>query len=260
MADERRAVAAVESCTAGTLSAPAAAVQRLDRAVRALVGADVRASTAVTQVEVVVAPNRASVRPVEVVAPGSRAARIGKAVLDRAGAAILLLVLLPALLLMVLAIRLTSPGPALFTQPRVGRHGRVFRIVKLRTMRHGLEAALADSGDKRPDDPRITSLGRMLRRWSLDELPNLWNVVRGDMSLVGPRPDGIGNPLDAAAPERMRVLPGLTGLWQVSGRSDLTVDERLQLDRDYVERWSLGLDIRILLRTIPAVLRGTGAY
>jgi lipopolysaccharide/colanic/teichoic acid biosynthesis glycosyltransferase len=229
---------------------------------------DVRASAPVTSVEVLAAEPLADLRPDTVAAPAVAAeaarrpalARFGKALVDRVGAALILLLLLPVLLVVVLGIRLTSSGPALFTQPRVGRHGQVFRIVKLRTMRHGEEEEMADSGDKDPDDPRITSLGRVLRRWSFDELPNLWNVVRGDMSLVGPRPCRVDNVLDRAAPSRLHVLPGLTGLWQVSGRSDLDLGERIRLDVEYVERWSLGLDLRILLRTVPAVLKGTGAY
>lgn len=190
----------------------------------------------------------------------SRAALAAKAAVDRLGAALLLLLFAPALLFLVAAIRLSSSGPALYTQPRRGRDGRTFHIVKLRTMVHGAEAELADSGRKQPADPRITPLGRVLRRWSLDEVPNLWNVLRGDMSLVGPRPDVVGGRIDALAPRRLDVRPGLTGLWQVSGRCDLELEERALLDTHYVEHWSLALDARILCRTVTAVLRGTGAY
>lgn len=204
----------------------------------------------------------AAAAPLASVEP-SRVSLAVKNVFDRVGAAVLLLLAIPLLLALVLAIRLTSPGPALFTQPRVGRYGECFRIVKLRTMAHGAEADPADGGPKVPNDPRITGVGRFLRRWSLDELPNLWNVLLGDMSLVGPRPDMPGGALDAAgslAERRLDVRPGLTGLWQVSGRSDLDLRQRVHLDVEYVERWSLGLDLRILARTVVAVVRGNGAY
>jgi lipopolysaccharide/colanic/teichoic acid biosynthesis glycosyltransferase len=210
---------------------------------------------------VIVVPAAASV-PASSVAP-ARVAVLAKAALDRVAAAVLLAVSMPFLAMLVIAVRSTSPGPALFTQPRIGRDGELFRIVKLRTMVHGAEAELADGGPKVPGDPRITGLGRVLRRWSLDELPNLWNVLRGDMSLVGPRPDVPGGVLASAGPDAARrhdVRPGLTGLWQVSGRSDLDLDSRVRLDVDYVQRWSLGLDLRILARTLAAVVRGTGAY
>jgi lipopolysaccharide/colanic/teichoic acid biosynthesis glycosyltransferase len=187
---------------------------------------------------------------------------VAKEVADRVVAGILLLLAVPLLAALVLTVRLTSPGPALFTQPRVGRGGRVFRIVKLRTMAHGAEAELADGRPKVPGDPRITAVGRLLRRWSLDELPNLWNVVRGDMSLVGPRPDVPGGVMSGPAipARRLDVRPGLTGLWQVSGRSALGVAERTRLDLDYIDSWSFALDARILARTVVAVVKGTGAY
>jgi lipopolysaccharide/colanic/teichoic acid biosynthesis glycosyltransferase len=187
---------------------------------------------------------------------------LAKDVADRFVAALLLLATVPLLAVLVLAVRLTSPGPALFTQPRVGRGGRVFRIVKLRTMAHGAEAELADGRPKVPGDPRITVVGRLLRRWSLDELPNQWNVLRGDISLFGPRPDVPGGVMSAPAvpARRLDVRPGLTGLWQVSGRSDLDVAERTRLDLEYVDSWSFALDARILARTVVAVVKGTGAY
>lgn len=217
-----------------------------------------------TQLESVVAVPTALAGPTTAGAVvGSRGALVVKAALDRIGALAALLALLPLLGVLVLAVRLTSPGPALFTQPRVGRSGELFRIVKLRTMVHGAEAELADGGPKVPGDPRITGIGRWLRRWSLDELPNLLNVLRGDMSLVGPRPDLPGGVVSTAGPEaarRLDVRPGLTGLWQVSGRSALGLDDRVHLDVRYVDEWSLGLDARILARTLVAVVRGTGAY
>jgi lipopolysaccharide/colanic/teichoic acid biosynthesis glycosyltransferase len=213
----------------------------------------------VTPLDVIVAGPTLEVRD-RVATRAGRVPLVVKAIIDRVGAALALLLVAPLLLVLVMAIRATSPGSALFTQPRVGRHGRVFRIVKLRTMLHGAEAELADGALKVPGDPRITRIGRTLRRWSLDELPNLWNVLRGDMSLVGPRPDVPDSPLDASAPARLQVRPGLTGLWQVSGRSDLDLDQRARLDVHYVEHWSLALDARILGRTLAAVVRGEGAY
>lgn len=222
-----------------------------------------------TQLETVVAapvPMAAPASPASAAstsAVGRRAMLLVKAAVDRAGAAVALLVLLPLLAVLVVAVRATSPGPALFTQPRVGRDGQLFRILKLRTMIHGAEAELADGGPKVPGDPRITRVGRWLRRWSLDELPNLVNVLRGDMSLVGPRPDLPGGVLATAGAEAVRrldVRPGLTGLWQVNGRSSLDLDERIRLDVRYVDEWSLGLDARILARTVVAVVRGVGAY
>jgi lipopolysaccharide/colanic/teichoic acid biosynthesis glycosyltransferase len=165
-------------------------------------------------------------------------------------------------------VRLTSPGPAFFRQTRVGRDGREFQIWKLRTMFVGADTAPVDGNDadgilfKLRRDPRVTPLGHFLRRWSLDELPQLWNVVRGSMSLVGPRP-----PLPREVAQygddvrrRLLVTPGLTGLWQVSGRSDLAWDEAVRLDLQYVENWSLSLDLVVLLRTMTAVLRRRGAY
>jgi lipopolysaccharide/colanic/teichoic acid biosynthesis glycosyltransferase len=167
-------------------------------------------------------------------------------------------------------VKLDSPGPVLFRQPRAGRGGHPFRIVKFRTMRVDAEDLLADlrrrSGQdgaffKLEDDPRITRIGHWLRRLSLDELPQLWNVLQGDMSLVGPRPlpvseAGWFSPIDR---RRTLVRPGITGLWQVSGRSSLTAEDAVRLDLTYVESWSLVLDLVILVRTVGAVVRGSGA-
>lgn len=171
------------------------------------------------------------------------------------------------------AIRLDSPGPVHFSQERVGYAGKVFRVRKFRTMRVGADAEKATlahlnhTGDARlfkiPGDPRITRVGRFLRKWSLDELPQLWNVLVGDMSLVGPRPffeSDLREYLDHHY-ARLGAKPGITGLWQVNGRSGVTdFEEVVRLDREYIDRWSLWLDIRVLLRTAPAVLRRTGAY
>jgi lipopolysaccharide/colanic/teichoic acid biosynthesis glycosyltransferase len=175
------------------------------------------------------------------------------------------------LLLIVLLIEYDSPGPVLFRQVRVGRGGRLFTLYKFRSMRQGADeekTTLSDRNQatgplfKMRDDPRLTRVGRWLRRLSLDELPQFYNVLRGEMSLVGPRP-----PIPAEVEQyqdwhrrRLDVPPGVTGLWQVSGRSDLTFDEMVMLDLFYAENWSLLLDFKILLRTIPTVILGTGAY
>jgi exopolysaccharide biosynthesis polyprenyl glycosylphosphotransferase len=197
--------------------------------------------------------------------------RLLKEGMDRTLAAIALLATLPLLAVLALAVRLTSRGPALFKQVRVGQRGRHFTMYKLRTMTMGAEAqqgALAHLNEgagllfKIRDDPRVTTLGRHLRRWSLDELPQLWNIVRGDMSIVGPRPplpSEVDNYCDRLR-RRLLVKPGLTGLWQVSGRSQLPWEEAVRLDLYYVENWSPSLDATILLRTLLAILRGSGAY
>ncbi len=182
-----------------------------------------------------------------------------------------LVLLSPLLLLIAAAIRLDSHGSVLFRQTRVGRDGRPFTCYKFRSMVEGADEereALLDQNEatgpifKMRNDPRLTRVGRWLRRASLDELPQLWNVLRGDMSLVGPRP-AMPEELAGYQPwhrRRLEIAPGLTGLWQVSGRSELTFDEMVMLDLYYAENWSIGLDLRILLRTIPTVLLGTGAF
>jgi exopolysaccharide biosynthesis polyprenyl glycosylphosphotransferase len=199
------------------------------------------------------------------------AKRVVKELWERTVAGILLLLLAPTLLGLALAVRLESTGPALFRQTRIGKDGTPFTMLKLRTMSTDAEVRLRELTDpeqvgpalfKMRHDPRVTRLGRFLRRFSLDELPQLVNVVRGDMALVGPRP-----PLpseveryDADTWRRLAVTPGLTGLWQVSGRSDLSWDESVRLDLRYVENWSIALDLRILCRTVRAVLSHRGAY
>jgi exopolysaccharide biosynthesis polyprenyl glycosylphosphotransferase len=196
---------------------------------------------------------------------------LAKTVFDRVLAAFLLLLASPVLAVVALAILLESPGPVLFRQVRVGVAGRRFTMLKFRSMvgdaedRRALLAPLNEGNEvlfKLRKDPRVTRVGSVLRRFSLDELPQLINVVRGDMSLVGPRP-----PLpeevegyDADAVRRLRVRPGMTGLWQVSGRSDLSWEESLRLDLRYVDNWSMALDLSILWRTWRAVLHGAGAY
>jgi exopolysaccharide biosynthesis polyprenyl glycosylphosphotransferase len=201
----------------------------------------------------------------------SRGQRMAKAVMDRALGASLLLIASPAILLGMLAVRLDSAGPAIFRQVRIGRDGRPFTMFKLRTMsvdaeqrRDSLLEASTGAGPlfKMEADPRITSVGRVLRRFSLDELPQLWNVVRGDMSLVGPRPPLASEvaTYDSMAVHRLHVKPGLTGLWQVSGRSDLSWEQSVRLDLRYVDNWSIGFDLLILWRTAAAVLGARGAY
>jgi lipopolysaccharide/colanic/teichoic acid biosynthesis glycosyltransferase len=190
---------------------------------------------------------------------------------DRVVAAMGLLILLPLLVAIGFAVRLTSPGPALFRQTRVGLHGREFTVLKFRTMTRDAES-LRDSVShlnlhstghlfKVENDPRVTPLGRWLRRTSLDELPQLMNVLLGQMSLVGPRPlPTTDTPYDGDARRRLFVKPGLTGLWQISGRADLGWDEAVGLDLRYVENWSLALDTLIIWKTLFVVTKRSGAY
>ncbi len=194
-----------------------------------------------------------------------------KRAIDIAGSIALLLLCAPLLGLAALAIRLSSPGPVLFRQLRCGLHGRRFEMLKLRTMVPDAERRLAELLDqnemqgpvfKLRDDPRVTRVGRILRRTSIDELPQLVNVLRGDMSLVGPRPPVPGEVSLYAISERRRLSmrPGITCTWQVSGRNLIRdFEEWVELDLDYIDNWSLSRDVELLLRTIPAVLRGTGA-
>jgi exopolysaccharide biosynthesis polyprenyl glycosylphosphotransferase len=194
-----------------------------------------------------------------------------KRAVDIVGAAVGLTLGAPILGLIALAIRLDSPGPTVFRQTRVGAGGKLFEIYKFRSMREGAEAELEqllelNEADgpifKIRDDPRLTRVGRFLRRTSLDELPQLWNVLRGEMSLVGPRPP-IPSEVEGYQEwhkKRLDGRPGMTGLWQISGRSLLSFDEQVLLDIYYIENWSLWLDFKILLRTVPQVLFGNGAY
>jgi exopolysaccharide biosynthesis polyprenyl glycosylphosphotransferase len=194
-----------------------------------------------------------------------------KRVLDVLVAFWLLVALAPVLTVIALLVRLDSPGPVIFRQIRVGRNGRYFRFLKFRGMVEDAEARLREvecfnEADgpifKMREDPRVTRVGRVLRRTSLDELPQLWNVLRGEMSLVGPRPP-LPSEVDRYEPwQRNRLLtkPGMTGLWQTSGRSDIGFERMVQLDLQYIEHWSLWLDLRILLATIGVVFRGVGAY
>lgn len=181
-----------------------------------------------------------------------------------------IVLLTPLLLIIAGAVTVTSPGPAIFRQRRIGFRCNEFFMYKFRTMRvgaHRTEAELAQREGKAflkiESDPRITPLGRFLRRYSLDELPQLFNVLEGTMSLVGPRPLLLTD-LDRfprrSQMRRFSVKPGITGLWQVSGRSSCTDEERMELDRRYVNEWSLGLDLRILLKTVAVVFSGKDAY
>jgi exopolysaccharide biosynthesis polyprenyl glycosylphosphotransferase len=197
--------------------------------------------------------------------------RVIKSFFDMIIAAAALIVFSPVLAFISVAIVLDSPGPVLFTQTRVGKDGQLFPVLKFRTMVADAEARKAallalNEGDgllfKLRKDPRITTVGSWLRRWSLDELPQLLNVVLGEMSLVGPRPP---LPVEAAlysddVNRRLVVKPGMTGLWQINGRSDLSRADAVRLDLRYVENWTLALDLQILWKTCAAVAKGRGAY
>ena len=197
--------------------------------------------------------------------------RVVKDALDRSLALVLLVGLAPLLCAVALSVRLASPGPILYRQERVGLNGSSFRLVKFRTMRAGAHdevAGLSDENEhdgplfKLRRDPRWTPIGAFLRRWSLDELPQLWNVITGDMSLVGPRPP-LATEVERYGDDmrrRLLVKPGMTGLWQVSGRAELSWDESVRLDLYYVDNWSVGLDLVLLWKTLACVVRGQGAY
>ena len=198
--------------------------------------------------------------------------RLVKGGFDRIVALIALFVMMPVLVMIAVLIRSTSRGPALFWQARVGKDGRTFRMIKFRTMTPGADLQvpeLMERNDTRGgvlfkmrDDPRVTRVGRVLRRYSLDELPQLFNVLRGSMSLVGPRPPLPSEVARYAVRDKRRLLvkPGLTGLWQVSGRSNLSWEESIRLDLRYVENWSLTTDLMIIGKTFFAVVRRDGAY
>lgn len=219
------------------------------------------------------APSLAEIREEGITAKSYRLKRV----IDVVVAGLLLLLSLPLLAILVIAIKIASPGPAIFAHDRAGHGGRVFRCFKLRTMVPDAERVLQDVLDRDPElraefaskqkltaDPRVYPLGSWLRRLSIDELPQLWNVVRGDMSLVGPRPlplretDNYGSALWVV----LSVRPGLTGIWQVSGRSDLPYDKRIALDVNYAKNHTLGRDCAIILRTAPVLVRPgrSGAY
>lgn len=199
---------------------------------------------------------------------GAHWQRIVKRAIDVIGAMVGLVALTPFLLFVGVAVKLGSPGPVLFRQARIGRGGRPFLMLKIRSMvanAEDLRGGLENDADaplfKVWDDPRVTPIGRLLRSASIDELPQLWNVLVGDMSLVGPRP---ALPREVTAwtadvHRRLQVKPGITGMWQVHGRSATTFEDYVRFDLYYVEHWSLSLDLRLLVKTVISVLRGRGA-
>jgi Undecaprenyl-phosphate galactose phosphotransferase WbaP len=204
--------------------------------------------------------------------PGVRAV---KRALDIAVSSIAAVFSAPILLALCLLIRLDSPGPIFYGHQRVGRNRKMFKVWKFRSMRTNGDALLKEHFEKHPEaldewtvnqklkkDPRITKLGQFLRKSSLDELPQLWNILCGDMSLVGPRPIVEAESLRYGCKfgQYAKVAPGLTGLWQVSGRNHTTYEERVRLDTYYVRNWSLWLDLYLLVRTVKVVLRREGAY
>ncbi len=201
-----------------------------------------------------------------------RASYAVKRLMDIFASGLGLLLLSPVFLVLALAVKLTSRGPVFFSQTRVGRYGRHFRFWKFRSMRTDAEALKAqltsqnESADgvifKMKDDPRITKVGRFLRRTSLDELPQLWNVFIGDMSLVGPRPPVPSEVAQYTLEDRKRldVIPGITCLWQIKGRSEIPFHEQVRLDKEYILAPSVWKDIAILFKTIPAIIGGKGAY
>ena len=224
-----------------------------------------------------VSAQRLQVRPVAglplvmVEAPtAQRAGRWSKRLFDILAASMALLVAGPIMVFTMLAIKVDDRGPVIFKQVRVGKNGRLFECLKFRSMVVDAEARLAALKNEGPNavlfkmtrDPRITRVGQIIRRFSIDELPQLWNVLRGDMSLIGPRP-ALPNEVAQYAPHvhrRLEVRPGLTGLWQVSGRSNLSWEDTVRLDLYYVDNWSMPQDLNILFRTVGAVLFSNGAY
>lgn len=196
---------------------------------------------------------------------------IAKRLMDIIASGLLLAILSPLFLLIALLVKLEDRGPIFFAQTRVGRHGREFKMLKIRSMCMDAEARLAELLAKNQhkegvtfklkDDPRITKIGRWLRKFSMDELPQLWNVFRGDMSLVGPRPPVPREVARYTLADRRRlaVKPGITCIWQVSGRSEIDFSRQVILDVNYIENKSLWLDVKLLFRTIPAVISGKGA-
>lgn len=200
------------------------------------------------------------------------AAELAKRGLDVVVAGLMLLVLAPLFATVALLIRLESPGPVFFFQNRVGRWGKLFKMYKFRSMVVNAEQLLARLKDqnesgagvifKMKKDPRITRIGAFIRKTSIDELPQLWNVLKGDMSLVGPRPAIPGEVAEYTLDDRRRLdaLPGITCIWQVSGRSEIDFKGQVRLDTQYIESRSFWLDVALLLKTVPAVLLGKGAY
>ncbi len=258
------------------IAATAMDLRSSNRLIRDLVEAGIHVELSSTLADI--ASDRLTVRPlgrfpVVYIEPRARGGwrALAKRTFDVAATGLSLVILAPVLLATAVAVRVSSPGPVLFRQERVGMHGRPFEVLKFRTMVVNAEELLAELADhdegagplfKMAQDPRVTSIGRFLRKTSLDELPQLWNVIRNEMSLVGPRPALAGEMTDWGDElyARLRVKPGITGMWQVSGRSSTTFEEYTRLDLYYVDNWSLVVDLAILARTIPAVIRSDGAY
>jgi exopolysaccharide biosynthesis polyprenyl glycosylphosphotransferase len=274
--DARRAAADITADTVAVTSSGVLGREGLRQLAWQLEGSDI--GLLLTPELTDVAGPRINVRPLgalsllQVTEPKfSGATRILKGATDRVVAALALFVLSPVLLIVAALVKLDSRGPVFFRQTRSGVGGAPFQLVKFRSMVPTAEELLIDLTDKNESggvlfkirrDPRVTRVGRVLRRLSLDELPQLWNVLTGEMSLVGPRPP-LPSEVELYAEDarrRLLVKPGLTGLWQVSGRSDLSWEESVRLDLYYVENWSLVMDLMIIVRTVGAVVAGRGAY
>ena len=203
--------------------------------------------------------------------PRQPVALLGKRVIDLVGAAVALVVLSPVCLIATILVKTTSKGPVFFAQERSGLNGRTFKLYKFRSMYRDAEARRASLASRNEmsgpvfkikDDPRITPVGKWMRRFSVDELPQLWNVLAGDMSLVGPRPpipDEVKK-YERWQRRRLSMKPGITCLWQVSGRNAIDFEDWMRLDLAYIDTWSLRLDVQILLRTVPVVLTARGAH
>jgi lipopolysaccharide/colanic/teichoic acid biosynthesis glycosyltransferase len=201
-----------------------------------------------------------------------RVGAVAKRAIDIVGALILIICLAPILLTFAFLVKISSRGPLFFTQTRVGEHGRLFKMYKFRSMRvnaDSLKKSLLNDNEmtggvifKIKDDPRRTWLGKFMREWSIDELPQLWNVLRGEMSLVGPRPPVPDEVQQYTLAQRRRLdtTPGLTCIWQVSGRSEIPFERQVELDTEYIDSHSLSLDLKLLFQTVSAVLHRRGAY
>ena len=258
------------------IAATAIDMQSSNRLIRDLVEAGIHVELSSTLADI--ASDRLTVRPlgrfpVVYVEPRSRHGwrATAKRIFDVVLASIVLFVLSPLLILVALLVKRDSPGPVLFRQERVGQDGIPFMVLKFRTMVTNAEELLAELAAenegagplfKMKGDPRVTKIGAFLRKTSLDEFPQLWNVIRGEMSLVGPRPAlrAEMTDWDNELYARLRVKPGITGMWQVSGRSGTTFEEYTRLDLYYVDNWSLVVDLAILAKTVPAILKSDGAY
>ncbi len=270
------AAARAANATGVIVAATGIETKASNRLIRDLIDAGIHVELSSTLADI--APKRLTVRPlgrfpVVYVEPVQRHGwrAVAKRTFDVVVASLALLAASPVLAVLALLIKRGSEGPIVFRQSRVGKDGIPFEVLKFRTMVVNAEEILADLMEhnegagplfKMKDDPRITKTGAFLRKTSLDELPQLWNVVRGEMSLVGPRP-ALASEMaewDADLYGRLRVKPGITGMWQVSGRSSTTFEEYTRLDLYYVDNWSLVVDLAILAKTIPAVLKSDGAY